>query len=691
MTPTLRSPVRWHPVLFVGYFGFAAASFASSQLAPGGAASRVQLALGLAVIVLYGTLSILLSARGAVAVEQARVFSLLAVLVTGTVALAPLAYGAGPPGLDAALTLARTLVFFVCPAAVVHMAALIPARHMSVRRHRWLAGALYGITAAMGAAAACLQIAAAASRDGWAQPLQGAVVTANNALIVLAGLAALLLLGDAARREPSSPGRRQALLVFCGVLPWTIVQTLRLLLPHDVAGSAVLGLIEIIVILVVPMAMFIAIIGFRMFELELLVRRSLIYGLTLALPFAGLAAVWLAAGVLAGRTLGLAEEPLGVGVVLLAVGVALRPVGRWVRRQVDRVFFPEKEALRRLPRTMIGDLAALTDLESAAEGLVRRLQREMGLRSCALLVADDERRFFRIRAAAWDEAAGEGAPEGVVPVEDLAAIPNLLAGRPATGLAAVRGSARMVPAALATLGVDTLLPVSSAGVVSLLVCLGAPLAGGSLDREDVEQLEVLAEQVAAVMEHARVNEFSRLDPLTRLARRHVAIERLGNELKRGRRTRSTTAVALADVDNFKGINDRHGHLVGDRALQAVAAALQGRARRGDLIARYGGEEFVALLPETAVEGAVTVCEAMLSAVRKAQLAGTSGEAVSVTISIGLAVACPGETAEDVVRRADQALYQAKAQGKNRVVLAPPPGSPDAMRVPVRQADPSDAE
>src|SRR5215216_7197402 len=121
---------------------------------------------------------------------------------------------------------------------------------------------------------------------------------------------------------------------------------------------------------------------------------------------------------------------------------------------------------------------------------------------------------------------------------------------------------------------------------------------------------------------------------------------------------------MVDVDYFKALNDRYGHQVGDRALTMVARTMRERLRGEDLLGRLGGEEFLAVLPDADVEAAAVAAEKLRSGVADARL--TAGEEdVHVTVSIGWA-AWGGESAEDLVRRADEALYNAKLGGRDAV-------------------------
>jgi diguanylate cyclase (GGDEF)-like protein len=151
-------------------------------------------------------------------------------------------------------------------------------------------------------------------------------------------------------------------------------------------------------------------------------------------------------------------------------------------------------------------------------------------------------------------------------------------------------------------------------------------------------------------------------------------ERLAEEVERGRRTFSPFAVALADVDGFKAVNDARGHHAGDAVLAGVAAILARESRRVDVVARWGGEEFLLLMPDTPPEGAHAHAEALRRRVAETPVrhGDAPDETVRVTLTIGLcAVASPADLAdaEELVRRADAALYHGKRAGKDRVETA----------------------
>lgn len=161
------------------------------------------------------------------------------------------------------------------------------------------------------------------------------------------------------------------------------------------------------------------------------------------------------------------------------------------------------------------------------------------------------------------------------------------------------------------------------------------------------------------------------DPMTRLYNKRYFAERLDAELRFAQRHGSQLAVLMIDVDHFKLVNDRRGHLVGDTVLGAVALALARAVRNEDVVARYGGEEFVVLLRETPIDAAALLAERLRKKVEDAAVPAEGGGPVKVTISIGLAVfPSPGVlTGSDLVGAADRALYVAKESGRNRVSRA----------------------
>ncbi|MFT3957007.1 MAG: diguanylate cyclase [Piscinibacter sp.] len=206
------------------------------------------------------------------------------------------------------------------------------------------------------------------------------------------------------------------------------------------------------------------------------------------------------------------------------------------------------------------------------------------------------------------------------------------------------------------------LSASLHSMTSTLVEREQALAGArdELERRVVERTAELAEA------NSRLEALASRDGLTGLFNRRAADDRLANEIARHRRSGRALGVVLLDVDHFKRVNDTHGHAAGDEVLHEVACRLVGASRSTDFVARFGGEEFLVLLPETDADGAAVAAEKLRAAIE----AGPIGAVGRVTASLGLCVdaqAHGGATA--ALKAADEALYDAKTAGRNRVVRA----------------------
>ena len=169
----------------------------------------------------------------------------------------------------------------------------------------------------------------------------------------------------------------------------------------------------------------------------------------------------------------------------------------------------------------------------------------------------------------------------------------------------------------------------------------------------------------------RLIESALRDGLTRLYNKRYFDERIDAEVRFARRHASQLGLLLIDVDHFKKINDGRGHLAGDAVLQAVAHTLAQGVRTEDVVARYGGEEIVVLTRAIGVDGALHLAERLRRLVEELRVEVEEGPPVEVTVSIGVAVfpAVPIAASADLIAAADRALYRAKQEGRNRVVVA----------------------
>ena len=197
--------------------------------------------------------------------------------------------------------------------------------------------------------------------------------------------------------------------------------------------------------------------------------------------------------------------------------------------------------------------------------------------------------------------------------------------------------------------------------------------GGEMSADDVLLVRVcedLALAISSLRLRASLRSMSVRDPLTGLFNRRYLDETMERELRRAERSGQPLSVIVADLDHFKMLNDAQGHQAGDEALQAVSAILARGARAEDVVCRYGGEEFVILLPGCALDVARQRAEKLRAAVQAVDVIHRDKRIGPITASFGVA-AMPqhGTVGQTLVRRADAALYRAKALGRDRVEIA----------------------
>jgi len=217
---------------------------------------------------------------------------------------------------------------------------------------------------------------------------------------------------------------------------------------------------------------------------------------------------------------------------------------------------------------------------------------------------------------------------------------------------------------------------------SLIRCNGAILLIGTEEHKhdanfQSEILKLTNDLSVMMRESARKNRelqkanetierLARTDALTGLANRRMLHEAVLREIARAERLGDRLSVIMADLDEFKSINDRYGHMTGDRFLVRAARVFESQMRKYDLAARFGGEEFVLLLPASSTDEAVAAAERVRAAVAEIELPECP---MRITVSLGVASRVTGESAEELIARADAALYQAKRAGRNRVETA----------------------
>ncbi|MBW2508525.1 MAG: diguanylate cyclase [Deltaproteobacteria bacterium] len=316
--------------------------------------------------------------------------------------------------------------------------------------------------------------------------------------------------------------------------------------------------------------------------------------------------------------------------------------------------------------------ASERELDAVLEEIAGRLGKALHLRECLLFLVDSKNRRLTLRAAYGVEAPGE-LLERIVLFDEGP-----------LGEVAQSGEALIVDQLEIGQGAPTWDPIPQEGSIAILPVFHhgkitgvmAATRGGAGGFSEVETglLEAIGDQLGLAIRHTQLfdelRRGSQHDDLTGLGNRRLLRIRLQDELHRAERFAHPVSVLAIDIDHFKALNDRHGHPTGDASLRKLAGLMTRNLRRIDTIARTGGEEFVVLLPRTTLAEAAQVGEKLRSIVELTEFPGGAGQpGGALTISVGAASLQPGESGADLLARADTALYEAKDQGRNRMVTA----------------------
>ncbi len=212
----------------------------------------------------------------------------------------------------------------------------------------------------------------------------------------------------------------------------------------------------------------------------------------------------------------------------------------------------------------------------------------------------------------------------------------------------------------------------------LLGCIASKSMVGEINDFDINYLEQLAKQSSATINRAivysEILKHATLDALTGFYNRRQLEERIKQETAKAKRQKTPLCAIMTDIDFFKRVNDVYGHSAGDLVLKTVSKTIRSQLREYDIAGRYGGEEFALLLPFTRREEAIMVAERLRKAVenKKIDISKASPESpnkiINVTISIGIYELKPSDSAENLLPKADKALYEAKESGRNQVIV-----------------------
>ncbi|MBS2029478.1 MAG: GGDEF domain-containing protein [Deltaproteobacteria bacterium] len=310
---------------------------------------------------------------------------------------------------------------------------------------------------------------------------------------------------------------------------------------------------------------------------------------------------------------------------------------------------------------LVNSGAALPDLLRAVATSAVDL---VGADACSIMLLDDARQELLCKASHG------------LPAEDEAEI-RFKVGEGVAGWVAEHGAPALITDVSAdarfkkldgqAANIESLLAVPLAtrdGVIGVITVTSARHDAFASDHQEL--LAYLGGSIVKDIENARLYRLSITDSLTKAYNRQYLYQRLPEEIDRARRYGDPFSLVLFDLDHFKALNDKHGHPAGDFVLKEVVRVAQATVREVDGLVRYGGEEFLVLLPKTALAGAVQTAERVRAAVQGLSLPW-SDQKLKVTASFGVAQVRENEPDDELLRRADEALYAAKGSGRNRVI------------------------
>ena len=574
------------------------------------------------------------------------------------------------------------LVTGVQMAVELHLASIVPTRQPWLLRRSWVVVVFYVLGLGSGFVAWWTYLSENGVRPfeslGAALPWTYAHMESwlFNWVMPVWALAVPSLLAASALRRQEHRARVQAGLILLGVLPWT-VYVLWGVGAELLDGGVPLWLDTFfpLIVLAFPVSVFISIYRFHLFDIELVVRRTFLYTAltsTLILTF------YLAAGTL-GLLFSKVTGNLSLSIwtisgAMFLVGLAFSHLRKELRRVIDRLLFPEHQALRRQLVGLASELPAQGNVTAMGQHLVQRLGDIFGVQAASLLLSDPKSGlFFTVASNSRDAQSEHPSLSFLVkptdPVlERLAEVGDPLpAGR-------LLDRSPVLAQRLRDLEAQLLVPLLSHQHMVGVLVLGRRQGRLGFNREQRDLLSLIGHQIAIAFENIRLFESATFESLTGLRRREAIMDLLKTEIDRARRYRRPLVVGMADLDAFKAVNDRYGHLAGDEVLKRVAEVLASGLRSTDVVGRYGGEEFLLVLPETRMDGGLAVADKLRRQVERLTVPMDDGSRVDPRISIGLAELQDFEMGADggsaallqLIENADRALYRAKDLGRNRV-------------------------
>jgi diguanylate cyclase (GGDEF)-like protein len=323
-------------------------------------------------------------------------------------------------------------------------------------------------------------------------------------------------------------------------------------------------------------------------------------------------------------------------------------------------------------------LLGAESLPELIQMVLHRYREDFALDAVSLMLVDPH---YEIRRFLEDESLQVADHPNLIFKADCDAIPEDTANLfPTLGAFDAKQHALLFNIAHKELHSVALLPLVRQGRVMGCLNLGSSDSRRFVNGSGTDLLERLTAIISICLENTlnveRLKHTGLTDALTAINNRRFFDQRICEEIERARRHQKALSCLFVDIDHFKMINDSYGHKSGDKVLRNVAALLNEQMRRSDILARYGGEEFAILLCNTDLDAAEEIAERLRLTIHATPQAGINNEEIPVSVSIGVAATDPAQTpdidieqqADRLIARADEALYEAKKAGRNRVRL-----------------------
>ena len=414
-----------------------------------------------------------------------------------------------------------------------------------------------------------------------------------------------------------------------------------------------------------------AISQFRLLDIKLVARTGLAYVASLALVIGGCVGT-----VLAEARLFHNENTLGTWLVVTMVFIllvaAFRPLHNALQKLIDRIFYPQTYQYRNALMSFSSKMSYILDLNELAIEMLPTLCKALDLRWAGMLLQSNDSGDFSLKyiQPEQDKKQEFNLSSDSLIVSWLDRNDQPLDTKQIDSIPEFRGLWQAEREQLTNSGLGILYPLKSRDRMVCILALGQKRVARVFSHEDLELVRTMANQAGIIIENAQLftqaNTRANTDELTGLYNHRHFHERLEQEIARGSRFGNTFSLIIMDIDLFKSYNAIYGHLAGDQVLRRVGHYLSSSVRSIDMAFRYGGEEFAIILPEARLDDAYKVAER----IRKTIESKSGSRSMPITMSVGVANwPNDGVMKEEIIGRADAALYRAKQMGRNRTCLS----------------------